>query len=114
MLGQEHGFHLLSVKHLGADEHFRLALETQKRPPPVEAVGLVDKDLQFVVNESELQRKAFVCVNFISIWSTGCKNLFPDVSQWTWSARRGYCGQFDGFLRSICFSCALLVVYSEF
>ena len=77
-----------------ADEHFRLALETQKRPPPFEAVGLVDKDLQFVVNESELQHKAFVCVNFISIWSTGWKNLFPDVSQWTWSARRGYCGQF--------------------
>ena len=45
MLGQD-GFHLLSVKHLGADERFRLALETQKRPPPFEAVGLVDKDLQ--------------------------------------------------------------------
>ena len=59
----------LSVKHLGADERFRLALETRSAPPPFEAVGLVDKDyLQFVVNESGLQRKAFVCVNFISIW----------------------------------------------
>ena len=32
-----------------------------------------------------------------SAWTssaTGCKNLFPDVSQWTWSARKGYCRQF--------------------
>ena len=39
---------------LGADEHSRLALETQKRPTHFEEVGLVDKNLQFAA--SELQR----------------------------------------------------------
>ena len=39
---------------LWADEHSRLALETQKRPTDFEEVGLVDKNLQFAA--SELQR----------------------------------------------------------
>ena len=34
--------------------------------------------------------------------------------KWTWRVRRDTADSFDGFLRSICFSCALLVVYSDF
>ena len=36
---------------LGADEHFRLALEAQQHPTPFEEFGIVDKDLQFAADE---------------------------------------------------------------
>ena len=38
---------------LGADEHFRLALEAQKHPAPFEEMGIVDKDLMFAAAELE-------------------------------------------------------------
>ena len=36
---------------LGADEHFRLALEAQQHPTPFEEFGIVDKGLQFAADE---------------------------------------------------------------